>query len=453
MKIIFVTFYDPGAKGVYQLCSVAESCGAETSFISIKNTISKRTTQRSSLPLYYIFDSGIMVGTNSGVDPVTPEEFDITASWINNEKPDYVAISTRSFAMAEAEILAKKIQTPVIAGGWGPTLELDRAKQWASYVCIGEGEKAIQDICSGKKPSQCYPPLTTDELDDLPLPYFKGKKLLISDNKIQSLGYDNKVILASRGCPMTCSYCLSGQGRAMYKEWGYSMPKVRFRSVDSVIKEAKSIKNGKPIRFLDEVMPWKKEWVEEFSKRWKNEVGVPIWGYIRPEFHPRKIIETYKEAGLYRTVLGLQSLNQDILKGVYSRPLKNETNNQFLDTLNNLSLERAYHFISHCHYETEDDLKNKLHWLWKVPYANAVIFPLTVFPGSPLAKKVEAENPPKPDIPLNDWYAWLSSLASANPIGRLVSKVVYRLGLFKKRPKVLWVTMYAIWKIKKLLKP
>ncbi len=105
------------------------------------------------------------------------------------------------------------------------------------------------------------------------------------DPQLNAFTYE---LTCSRGCPFTCSYCSSINLRRLYTKKGAY---VRFRSVNSIISELKEAKEKtyhlRVVHFWDEIFNDQEEWISEFGRRYREEIGIPfnIWG------HPLKIKE------------------------------------------------------------------------------------------------------------------------------------------------------------------
>ncbi|HHV97252.1 MAG TPA: B12-binding domain-containing radical SAM protein [Clostridiaceae bacterium] len=180
-------------------------------------------------------------------------------------------------------------------------------------------------------------------------------RLILEDPLLKSYSYE---LSASRGCPFACSYCSSINLHRLYKGKGNY---VRYRTVNNVIeelKEAKSrIKNLKFVHFWDEIFPQDKDWIDEFAIKYKQEINLPfsIWT------HPLKIssesIEKLVQAGLYKTVMGIQSGSPRIRKDIFHRI---ETQEDIINASKILSESKVprviYDFMLRHPFETREDM-------------------------------------------------------------------------------------------------
>lgn len=160
-------------------------------------------------------------------------------SKIYRNKPDVVALSCYIWNFKEMLLLAEnlKIANPdikIILGGPEVSFsqkEIMQNNPFVDYIISGEGEVTIKQLFQSvldnssmdidgvtyRKDGKiivCNPRQNVQSLDELPFVYQNADDIL--NNKI--LYYES-----SRGCPFSCSYCLSGEDS-----------KVRFLSMDRV---------------------------------------------------------------------------------------------------------------------------------------------------------------------------------------------------------------------------
>lgn len=87
-----------------------------------------------------------------------------------------------------------------------------------------------------------------------------------------------KVMLSVVGCPFNCSYCSSSLGN-FKRMYGDTSCALKHRDIDHIIAEAKYLKD-----FTDEI-EWVDDdilfgdyaWYELFFRRWKDEIGLPMY--------------------------------------------------------------------------------------------------------------------------------------------------------------------------------
>lgn len=272
------------------------------------------------------------------------KELKLLEDLINDINPSYIGLSVMSSLYLESVYLVNnrikdKFDIPVIWGGVYPTLFPERSLEYGDYVIRGEGEGAIVELIDNLEGNNDITDMANlaykdnegkvvinnvrdleQNLDRFGYPEIGGDKkyriyndtLAKGDGQLKAFTYE---LCGSRGCPFTCSYCSSINLKRVYSKKGKY---VRFRSVDNIMKELneakRKIKNLKVIHFWDEIFSDEPSWIEEFNKRYKEEIGLPfkIWGH--PLKVNKKVIEALVDAGLYQVVMGIQSGSPKVRK-------------------------------------------------------------------------------------------------------------------------------------------
>jgi len=202
-------------------------------------------------------------------------------------------------------------------------------------VCIGEGEYPMLELVNGiaagevvnniqnlwiKEEGRIYRnavrPLI-ENLDQLPTPDHDIFNQVMPDMALPA------VVITSRGCPYNCSYCFNHAYRQIYA--GKGRP-IRRRSVDNVMEELRAIKKrGNPfIRFSDDIFILSRPWVEEFSRKYKEQIGLPFSCLVRANYVKQDILKMLKEAGCYRISLGIEAGNDIVRNKILKRDMSKE---------------------------------------------------------------------------------------------------------------------------------
>ena len=117
----------------------------------------------------------------------------------------------------------------------GPEVSYDPDEyDFADVVVCGEGEISVPDYLSGKISGKTIQGIAVNPLDKLSFCYFDQD---LEENKHRLIYYES-----SRGCPYSCSYCLSSVEKG-----------VRFKSVEKVCAELKRFDDSKVdlVKFVD----------------------------------------------------------------------------------------------------------------------------------------------------------------------------------------------------------
>ena len=458
-KILFITFYDVGAMGIRLLSSLAKAKGVQTHFIFFKDgKLEKPVWYAREGKTYTFFDDGRLHSSTLRADPPTAKELQLFIQQAQQIAPQLICLSTRSFGLALSQKMMFDLRTkmpgvPIIAGGWGPTTEPEKFLEFADYVCLGEGERAFCDIVdslvqgedfrqirnlswldSRKQIVQnaLYPPLTKHEMDALPHPDYdpENKTYITADKCLDGHTYDqvsNYVCMATRGCPMRCSYCQSGQYKQIYSHYGYHCPKMRTRSVDVVISElfAAKRRGAHTITMRDEVFAYERKWVEKFIYEYNRLIKLPFFAYVRPEFHDRDTIVKLRQSGLYLTRIGIQSGSNYTLRQLYQRGLKKDKAVEFAQLLETLGVEYSYHMLNNNPLEQIDHLKETFAFCCQLPHKAMRVFRLVVFPKSRLERMIKENKKAVLPNAIFDWYSILYCMATKGPRFRKIAILIH----------------------------
>ena len=242
--------------------------------------------------------------------------------------------------------MKKNFNTIGLCGGYHAILypEMCLENPGIDYVCTGDGEEVIKQvvmnldnkinlekisgICfkngNGKIIRNQMLPLEKN-LDEFPFINYDifGEKII---NEITESGWLRYI--SSRGCPYNCSYCHIKMIRGIYrKDIGVSASNLnflRFRSIDSVIKELNSMIDKydlKVINFMDDLFAIDRERTLEFADKFKtqirNETGFSIQTHL--EHMDEELVGILKDSRCFRVVVGLESATKRILR-LFERP-------------------------------------------------------------------------------------------------------------------------------------
>jgi len=160
-----------------------------------------------------------------------------------------------------------------------------------------------------------------ENLDDIPFP---DRKLLYeADSKLRARG--SKLFMSNRGCPYKCTYCFNHAYNKLTKGSGDMM---RYRSVDSILREIKEVKDN---YFIDRVLidddifllkP--KGWLEEFSERYPKEIGIPLHCNVRPNMVSERVGRLLHKSNCTHVYMGIECGNNEVASKLLKRATKNE---------------------------------------------------------------------------------------------------------------------------------
>lgn len=266
---------------------------------------------------------------------------------LQTHSPDLVAFSSTmngyvSVRRLAGALAADKHRPHVIYGGIHPSLAPEECIKTPGIdmICVGEGEGCLCDVASA-----LYQGTSLDGISNLWIK--KGDDIIRNPSRglitdLDGMPYADRelfdyprlfnermgaaTVMASRGCPNSCSYCANKALQNLYQNRSNF---VRFRSVAKVIDEIKEVKDKYPLinrlQFDDDILFMKKEWAREFVEHFPKEVGLPFCSNIHPTLCREDVIRMLAEAGCDELRIGLESGNEGIRSQVLNRHMNNDT--------------------------------------------------------------------------------------------------------------------------------
>jgi len=317
--------------------------------------------------------------------------------------PDVVFFSAYSttfkWCIRIAEEMKKARDVPTLLGGIHPTLAPEYALSGTpmDYAFRGEAESVIvrlaERLGSGASPDDIpgviyrdkgevrfNPPAPlVENLDSLPFP---DKQLFAHSINIR----DDYMTLTSRGCPFQCAYCCEHIMKGMYDAGKY----LRLRSVDNLMDELGRMKSEykyTEVFFCSPVFPGDREWVAEFSRRYRREIGVPFWCFAHTEFVDAEYARLLREAGCWMIEFGVQTLNESLRRDVIRRK---ETNERIARAFRDCDAAGLPYDVDNIFYlpgEQESDYELAVRFYAGFKHLHRVkIFNLTLFPGTAMTE-------------------------------------------------------------------
>lgn len=188
-------------------------------------------------------------------------------------------------------------------GGPHASFFYEECKQYADYVFRGESVLSFPNMDDTK----IYPMVEPDLL----LPDREG---FYRDSPIHA---NNRIknIMTSFGCPFSCTYCYNSLYRKIYPNL-----KVRLRSVDSVIEEAKTL-DAELIYFQDDFFGFNKKWMIEFNEKWNKR---PYHAQMRIETLDDEKIDLLVKSGCVSATFAIETFSEEYREKMLKRKMSNE---------------------------------------------------------------------------------------------------------------------------------
>jgi anaerobic magnesium-protoporphyrin IX monomethyl ester cyclase len=226
-----------------------------------------------------------------------------------------------------------------IFGGPHPTFFPEMIEhEGVDGICIGEGEGAVLDLAQALDNGLLKPDLRNwwfrvngeivrnpvrpyiENLDALPYP----DRELVYEQHRPTRNSKIKHFFSGRGCPYQCTYCFNHALFEIYQGLGKG---VRKRSVDVVLGEINDVRENYPLSFvvfLDDTFTIQREWMAEFSDKYREEVGLPFFCNVRANLVTEELVEQLRHAGCVSVGMGIEAGNDRIRNEVLKRNMTKE---------------------------------------------------------------------------------------------------------------------------------
>ena len=290
--------------------------------------------------------------------------------YLEEFRPDVIGLTVMTQKLGAAVKLAQICKewdsnVPVIVGGAHPTLDPEQvlSSKDIDFAVRGEGELVLPQLLkaiaaksgfsgigslSYKKDGQVVNnPICAliEDLDIVPLP---ARELLMNAHNYSS--EDMGVIMTTRGCPYGCTYCFHMWAR-----------RVRYRSIDSVIKEIKLVKTNYGTRqfaFKDDTFTINRKRLFDLLQRMIDEKLNINWECTtRVDVLDEEMLKKMIEAGCNVVKIGVETGSAKILKET-NKGVTMEQIKKAAALLNKYNVFWSAYFMMGLPQETEDDIRS-----------------------------------------------------------------------------------------------
>lgn len=321
---------------------------------------------------------------------------------------------------------AAGVKAPIIWGGTHATVSPDECIEHADAVCVGEGERPMLQLAErlsrGNDPTDIgglafraggafgnrqevrnlVQPLI-DNLDELPFPdYDLDEHWVAADGQLVPArpanlrgALDRLRIETTRGCPYRCTFCNNTTWASIYRGKGSW---VRRRSIDSVLCEIEEMCRRFPcigaVNIVDDLFFVRPaEQIDEFAEQYARRIGRPLEVDVHPDLVTEDRIAALSRLPIALVSMGIQSGSPDTLYNIYQRRTPIDRIAGAMDLLNRHRLPTEYHYIVNNPYEGDANLIETMRFVADHHRKAAAlrIFPLALFPGSPLYDRARAD--------------------------------------------------------------
>jgi len=367
-----------GKKGVENLNILLIQSGKE---MHEQKEIEKANTGRLNMPMLGLLYIAASISSEHNVQVIDEIDGLITVF----HKYDIVGISGMTMHANRMYYLAdqyRKLGCHVVLGGIHVSFMVEEALLHADTVIVGEGEELwslfLEDFMKGIQKSVYF----TDKLLDLTALPFPDRKLIDSASYQLPKGSLNSVI-ATRGCPNTCSFCCV---RNMFKKT------YRVRPVSSVIEEIKTLDNGL-VMFQDDNIFGNPKYAKELLLELKNVHRIWSGQCSINVANNKEILDLMEQSGCCSLFIGIESINpkniNEIGKTGVNKP------NLYGEEIKKLH-DKGISIIGSFIVGLDDDDEKCFDDIYEFCYKNKIDYPavscLTPFPGTVLYEQLFREN-------------------------------------------------------------
>ncbi|HRZ86819.1 MAG TPA: radical SAM protein [bacterium] len=246
---------------------------------------------------------------------LTPPEFDVEIVDENNAAINYdahydlIGITVMIHVAPRAFEIAKRFKergTPVVMGGFFPSLWPEKAEPYVDSIVVGEGERCwgliLDDLRNGRPLKKIYEQKTYVNLTEVPqIP----KRFMPDDHCYH--------VETTRGCPYACDFC------SVTRFYGNTY---RHRPVDEVVKQVSQL-TDKLIFFVDDNIAGDKEYAKELFRAlaplkisWSGQ-------FTLATARDGELLDLARASGCRFLFTGFETLNDKNLKAVnksWARP-------------------------------------------------------------------------------------------------------------------------------------
>ena len=285
----------------------------------------------------------------------------------------------------------KKIMPHITVTLGGPEVSYNAKKslienKCIDFVLVGEGERVLLNFLTNENKNQkgvaflksgefvyLGDEFPIEDLDTIPFPYNDEE---LKEN-IKILYYES-----SRGCPFSCSYCLSSIDKG-----------VRYLSLERVKSDLKRFLDSgvELVKFVDRTYNLRKDrylgiW-EYLLQNYKE--GVTFHFEINANIFDEEIIAFLKKVpdGYFQFEVGVQSINKETMDSINRRNLLERLRNNIKAISKNIHLH--VDLIAGLPYDTYDTFKDSFDYVYDLDAEMIQLGFLKILSGTKIAGEIE----------------------------------------------------------------
>lgn len=401
-KILFLypneAFLNPPPVGIGCLSAVLKEAGFETdifdtTFYEVDGFTSDKAKEENLQVRSFSFEErGIFADKADWAEDLRNK--------IKEFQPNLIALSALEvtyFLGLKMLGVVNDFKIPVVAGGVYPTASPEEIIKHPdiTYVCVGEGEKAIINLAdalaNGKDDikirniwtkrngaifkNDLDPPV---DINALPVPDYSVFDERRFFRPMAGRVYKAVPVETNRGCPYRCTFCNSPSTLSLYSAKGIR-GFFRKKTVKKIYEELKYLIRRWQAEYVyfpsDTFLLMTEKELDEFVEMY-SEFKLPFWIQTRPETVNYDAMRKLKEAGCHRISIGLEHGNFEFRKNVLRKPFRDEVFVNAANILNEVGIPLTINNIIGFPYETRELIFDTIRLNRKVKFdtTNAYVF-------------------------------------------------------------------------------
>ena len=404
-NVLLMTVYSVENSGVRYLSAALKRAGFNTTIIFLRDWV------------------------NNSLEMPSDQDIGLACDIIREKRINLIGLGFISSLLPIAQRLTEIFHrqfpgVPVCWGGIHATSSPEGALDYADYLCQGEGEASLIDLCTrifnkrftgdipniwarldGKIYKNGLRPLIQN-LDELPYPDVEdANKYYIEHGQVHNEEPWKRTaeyrIYFSRGCPYNCSYCYVSILRQKFNDKVQKF--YRLRSVDHILGELNYIKSRFPrlarVKIDDDTaFAAPPAWVSEFCEKYPRTIGLPFECMLIPPMLKYDFLSRLKKAGLVRMQTGIESGSPEESLKMHNRTPGNDNILEFSRFNRRLSLNVVYDLIIDNPWASEEMKLETAKFMLQIerPY-DVYFYSLNFFPGTVVTKRLLEEGQITPD--------------------------------------------------------
>jgi anaerobic magnesium-protoporphyrin IX monomethyl ester cyclase len=348
----------------------------------------------------YVREKGYDVGLIDG-----SIEKDVKGIFDRIKNPEFFVLNVGIYSLGNDRKFVEFLRTEfpevkIVAYGQAPTSLPEEVASFCDYAVIGEPEKTLVEIFSGKpRKAVCYMKkkklyINRDanfikDIDEIPLP---ARDLLDNNAYRHAFLKPFTQVSTARGCPFRCIFCTSRQYFRMYRQ----------RSVENIMMELSEVYEKYGIRnfgFTDDTFAMNEKRVIGICKAiLERGMKVRWFATARVDTVTPEMLDYMKKAGCEVLMFGIETSTQEIIEKL-KKDIKVTQIEEAVKLTKKSGIKAHGYFVLGSPFDTPETIRKSVEFAkkLKLDYASFNVF--VPYPGTEAFAQLEK----KGKIKTKDW--------------------------------------------------